>query len=242
VAGLLAQTGRTLRQAEFAALRELAECSRSETAALLLSADRFVRTEAPVSAHDRAALLDRFGLFGVRLAIALIRGGLHDAAALADDLIRRSGLHEVRRVLAVQFTERSDVLKARSALLAVDRVLREFPRHGIERIVADVERILAGAHEFQELRQLGALRAPGLSMPQDARLEAERLLGGLGTGVDDRLELPAAPAPDEVRAAALDALSRWRQRAENPLTDRATAALCSVVIRSCEGILADLRP
>jgi len=72
-------------------------------------------------------------------------------------------------------------------------------------------------------------------------MEAERLLGGLGTGVDARLDLPAAPAPDEVRAAALDAVTRWRQRAENPLTDRATVAACSVVIRSCEGILASVR-
>jgi Dynamin family len=242
VAGLLAQTGRTLRQAEFVALQELAGCSRSETAALLLSADRFVRADAPVpvAAHDRALLLERFGLFGVRLAIALIRGGLHDAAALAADLVRRSGLNDVRRLIAVQFTERSDVLKARSALLAVDRVLREFPRPGIEPIVTAVERILAGAHEFQELRLLGALRAPGLTLPPDARLEAERLLGGLGTGVDARLDLPAAPAPEEVRAAALDALTRWRQRAENPLSDRATAATCAVVIRSCEGILASV--
>jgi hypothetical protein len=240
VAGLLAQTGRTLRQGEFVALQELAECSRSETSALLLSADRFVRAEAsvPVAARDRAALLERFGLFGIRLAIALIRGGLRDAAALAADLVRRSGLDEVRRVIAVQFTERSDVLKARSALLAVDRVLRESPRRGTEQIVTAVERILAGAHEFQELRLLGALRAPGLTLPRDARLEAERLLGGLGTGVDARLDLPAAPAPDEIRTAALDALTRWRQRAENPLSDRATAAVCAVVIRSCEGILA----
>jgi Dynamin family len=240
VAGLLAQTGRTLRQAEFVALQELAACSRSETSALLLSADRFVRAEAsvPVAPHERAALLERFGLFGVRLGIALIRGGLRDAAALAADLVRRSGLDEVRRVIAVQFTERSDILKARSALLAVDRVLRESPRPGTEQIVTSVEQILAGAHEFQELRLLGALRAPGLTLPRDARLEAERLLGGLGTGVDARLDLPAAPAPEEIRAAALDALTRWRQRAENPLSDRATAAACAVVIRSCEGILA----
>jgi hypothetical protein len=240
VAGLLAQTGRTLRQAEFAALQDLAACSRSETTALLLSADRFVRAEAdvPVAPHDRAELLDRFGMFGVRLAIALIRGGLNDASALASDLVRRSGLEEVRRVLSVQFTERSDVLKARSALLAVDRVLRETPRPGTEPIVTAVERILAGAHEFQELRLLGALRAPGLTLPRDARVEAERLLGGAGTGVDARLDLPAAPAPDEVRAAALDALRRWRERAENPLSDRATSAASAVVIRSVEGILA----
>ncbi len=240
VAGLLAQTGRTLRQAEFVALQALAACPRSETSALLLSADRFVRAEAtvPLAPHERGALLERFGLFGVRLAIALIRGGLQDAAALAADLVRRSGLEDVRRVLTVQFTERSDVLKARSALLAVDRVLLEAPRAGTEQLVTAVERILAGAHEFQELRVLGALRAPGLTLPREVRLEAERLLGGMGTGVDARLDLPAAPAPDEVRTAALDALIRWRQRAENPLSDRATAGICAVVIRSCEGILA----
>jgi hypothetical protein len=70
VAGLLAQTGRTLRQAEFAALTELSTLERDDMDTLLLSADRFVKsdTTANLSTEARGALLERFGLFGVRLS------------------------------------------------------------------------------------------------------------------------------------------------------------------------------
>ena len=133
-----------------------------------------------VEPEDRERLLDRLGVFGVRLSITMIRAGLRDATALSDDLVKRSGLGELRRLIAVQFTERRDLLKARSALLAVDRVIREQPRPGTAAVGQAVERILAGAHEFRELRLLGALRAPGLDLEPDAAADAERLLGGQG--------------------------------------------------------------
>ena len=46
VAGLLAQTGRTMRQHEFAALTTLAGLSRAELDGMLLSVDRFARVES----------------------------------------------------------------------------------------------------------------------------------------------------------------------------------------------------
>ena len=243
VVGLLAQTGRTLRQAEFDVLRTLADYPRDVTESLLLSVDRFVRSDAPVTvdAEVRELLLDRFGVFGVRLSITMIRAGLRDATTLAADLVKRSGLDELRRLLAVQFTERKDLLKARSALLALDRVLRSEPLPGTQLLADEVERILAGAHEFKELRLLTALRAPGVDLSPDAATEAERLLGGFGTAAEVRVGLERGASPIDVQQAATDALRRWRERAESPLTDRTTASACRVVSRSCEGVLAGVR-
>ena len=240
VVGLLAQTGRTLRQAEFEALESLADYPRDVTDSLLLSVDRFVRSEASVTvdAQVRERLLDRFGVFGVRLSITMIRAGLRDATTLAADLVKRSGLDELRRLLAVQFTERRDLLKARSALLALDRILREQPLPGAEALGDEVERIFAGAHEFKELRLLSALRAPGVDLTAAAATEAERLLGGLGTSAEVRVGLERGASSAHVRKAAADALQRWRERAESPITDRTTAAACRIVTRSCEGGLA----
>ncbi|MGI9002228.1 MAG: dynamin family protein [Pseudonocardia sp.] len=242
VAGLIAQTGRTLRQAEFAALSELARIPKPDFERMLLSVDRFCRPEAVIEAspEQREKLLDRLGLFGVRLSAALIRGGATEPTALANGLVRQSGLDELRRVLAVQFTERRDLLKSRSALLAIGRVLSEQPRSGTEQIAGEVERILAGAHEFRELRLLAAFRATGLTLPPDAVAEAERLLGGMGAGPVERLGLAAEPTDQEQRAAAIDALRRWRARAESPMTDRVTRDACQVVTRTCEGLLARL--
>ncbi len=241
VAGLLAQTGRTLRQAEFDALAELAAAPRDELDALLLSADRFLRSGSGVaevvSPDVRHGLLDRFGLFGIRLATMLIRQEAASPSALADELVRRSGLDQLRDVLHTQFTERRDLLKARSALLALDSVLSSDPRTDLDPLIGEVERILAGAHEFAELRLLSALRSGAVALPQDALDEAERLLGGCGAAPEVRLDLPAA-GPDELRAAALDALTRWQRRAESPLSGRAAVDACRVVTRSCEGLLA----
>ncbi|MGH3795654.1 MAG: dynamin family protein [Pseudonocardiaceae bacterium] len=242
VAGLLAQTARTLRQAEFIALSELAEASRSELDALLISADQFSRPEAhpTVPAETRAALLERFGLFGLRLATTLIRQGHRDPTKLAEELVRRSGLDELREVLATQFTERRDVLKARSALLLIDRTLREQPRPEARQLAGEVERIFAGAHEFRELRLLAGLRAPDVRLPPDAHADAERLLGGRGIATPNRLGLEADAGPAELRAAVIAALERWQRRAESPLSDRSASDLARAVVRSCEGMLARL--
>jgi hypothetical protein len=139
VAGLLAETARTLRGVEFTALRALARCERAELDEQLLTADRFVAagrgssaTSSATGSADaaglpegtRLALLDRFGLFGVRLATSLLRRGIDDSGALAAELARRSGLDELRGVLGERFLARREVFQARAALLAVDRIVR----------------------------------------------------------------------------------------------------------------------
>jgi hypothetical protein len=242
VAGLLAVTGRTMRQDEFAALTKLAALPPEQLDALLLTVDRFVTsddgTELPTA--TRAKLLERFGMFGLRLSTTLIRQGVADSSALAAELVQRSGLVELREVLASQFSQRRDVLKARSALIALDLVLRREPRPTAAPLVVDVERILAGAHEFAELRLLSDLRGRVLRPPKDQAGEAERLIGGDGNAPNQRLGLPPDAARDELRAAALDRLTVWRRRAESPLASRAMANAARVVVRSCEGILAGL--
>jgi hypothetical protein len=242
VAGLLAQTARTMRQAEFSALGVLAQASRSELDSLLLSADRFVAAEAhpTLPAQTRSALVERFGLYGLRLATTLIRQGHREPGALAEELVRRSGLDELRTVLATQFTERRDVLKARSALLLVERILREEPRPDTHELAGEVERIMAGAHEFRELRLLAELRAPDVALPPDARSDAERLLGGHGAATPNRLGLEPDADPAALREAVTAALARWQRRAQSPLSDRAATDRARVVVRSCEGMLARL--
>ena len=244
VAGLIAETGRTLRQSEFTALTTLAGLDRARTEAMLLSVDRFVRADLPAgpSSEIRREMLDRFGLFGIRLALVLIRAGVVDATVLAGELVDRSGLRQLRELLVNQFAERRTVLKARSALLALQRTLTERPRRSAQGVSESVQRILAGAHEFRELALLRELRLPDAVLPADAATEAEQLLGGAGTSARRRFGLPDGTPDDEVRIVVREAIRRWRARAHSPLTDRTTADACQVVVRSCEGVLADLSP
>jgi hypothetical protein len=127
VAGLLGAAGATIREDEFRLLATIAGAAIADVLDLLLTADRFVSaaTPIPVAEPARRQLLNRLGLFGVRLAVQLIReGAVRSAEDLARELTARSGLDRLREILAAQFLGRSRVLKARSALAALDVVLR----------------------------------------------------------------------------------------------------------------------
>jgi hypothetical protein len=247
VAGLLAETARTLRGSEFAAVRDLAAGAREDVEDVLLSADRFLEAPERLVAGDhrtRRALLDRFGVHGLRLATTLVRRGATDSAGLAAELVRRSGLEELRAVVGTQLIAHGDVFRARAALGALSRVLRAVPapraggEAGAGELAGAVERVLTGAHEFVEQDALVALHTAGLGGRGDAE-EARRLLGGDGPGVTARLGVPAdAPAAD-VRGVALDALARWRRAGEDPRAERARTDVARVVVRSVEGILAE---
>jgi hypothetical protein len=248
VAGLLAATGRTLRQAEFDTLAALAVAPRADMDDVLLSSHRFLRSDrvpalTAVPAARRAELLDRFGLFGLRLSMMYIRQGRDSSPALAKELVRCSGLNELHEVLNVQFTQRRDLLKARSGLLALDRVLAAdtaVDPAAVARLAVEAERIASGAHEFVELRLLSALRCGEVVLPAEVTERAERLLGGQGVSAAQRLAL-AKDAPEAVvRAAALDELDRWRREAEDPFAARAAVHAYRAVVRTCEGLVAVL--
>lgn len=244
VAGLLAETAATLTETEVAHLRKLAQLPVREAEALLLSADRFVNTAPQVglTSLEREGLLARFGIFGIRLATTLLRREVVTTATeLARELTERSGVGQLREVLSTLFFERRDVLKSRSALFALDTLTRTWPIPGSEKVAAEVEEIISSAHPFRELRVLSAIRAGWVTGKPDVLAELERLLGGAGTSVAARLQVPPDAGPREVGTAASKALARWQRRAENPLTAHQLAVAARVAIRTCEGILVDLQ-
>ncbi|MGY1686142.1 dynamin family protein [Geodermatophilus sp. SYSU D00867] len=242
VAGRLALAGRTLRHGDLVALRSLAAADPAAVTGMLLTADRFSRPETPVpmSAEVRAGLLDRLGLFGVRLSVALVRAGIGDADALAAELLRRSGLVELQRLLHVHFTARGGPVRAAAALRLVESLLEEHPVDGAEAVRAEVERIRLAGDDLAELALLARTRAPGGPLPAALAAEGERLLGATDTTPAARLGLPADTPPAALRTAALQALRRWREAAADPLADRAAADAADVVVRSVEGVLAAL--
>jgi hypothetical protein len=242
VAGLLALAGRMLRHGDFVALRSVARAPQADAEKMLLTADRFVREEAPVPVAQgvRASLLDRLGMFGLRLSVALIRAGVDDAQSLADELVRRSGLAELQRLIAVHFTRRGAQLKIGTALRAVEALLRDVPVPAGAQLWGELERLQLASHDLEELSLLTRSRGSEAELPTALRAEGERLLGADGPGAAARLGLPEDSSPDDLRAAALRALERWRDQAADPLARRATRDAVAVVVHSCEAILAEL--
>jgi len=243
VAGLLAETAVTLTEEEVGQLRRIADLAPREAEELLLSADRFVQTrpELGLTALERESLLARFGVFGVRLTSTMLRRSAASTATdLARELAERSGLNQLQDLLTSLFFERRDVLKCRSALLAVADVVRVWARPGSEVLAGEVEAVVSSAHPFNELRVLSGLRAGWVSGKDEVVADLERVIGGAGAAPHQRLRLPPDAGRVDLTTAASDALARWQRRAENPLTNYELSVAARVAVRSCEGMLADL--
>ncbi|MBL8776955.1 MAG: protein kinase [Acidimicrobiales bacterium] len=243
VAGLLAQSGATLREAEYQALAAIAALPPERLGLLLASADRFVADdpEVPLTQVERADLVRRLGLFGVGLAVQLIAAGeAPDSDTLSTALVERSGVEDLRRVLMTQFAARRELLKARAALLVLQAVLRDDPIAASPDLAFALERVQAGAHEFTELRLFNAFRSGAITFRPEEEDEVDRLLGALGTSPAARLGLAEDASTDALRTALFETIARWRQRAESPMTSRDVAEAAAVLVRSCEGMLATM--
>jgi energy-coupling factor transporter ATP-binding protein EcfA2 len=248
VAGLLALGAAQITESDFQALRGLAEADDGLAEDLLLSTDRFTAEDhdvddaVPVPAvDDRRRLLDRLGLFGVRLSRALLR---ERAAAtsqeLAHELRRRSGIDELRTLLATQFAARSHILKARVGLAVLDRLTRRFPLDDGDALAAELERVEADAHELAEVRLLVAVRTGGVEFHDDEVAEVERLVERAGLSLVERLGLDAETPDEEISHAVQTRVEHWRRRAAHPLAPRATVDAAGIVMRSYEGMLLEL--
>ena len=242
VAGLLAEGARTLRESEFIAFRELAGLERGERESLLVSADRFTRESAAtgLSVSVREQLIARFGIFGVRLATAIIRGGARSSSELADAMVQQSGLIGLQEFVQTQFRPRAETLKARGVVLQLQALLRRSPRPGADSIRAGIERFTVSAHMLRELALLAQARSQGLPLDQSDAGDAARILGATGVKASARLGL-AADATEAEMAGRLHAeVDRWRALAASPLIERDALEVCQSVLRSLAGLASEL--
>ena len=166
-------------------------------------------------------------------------------------MISRSGMRALQTAPLSQFADRRDTLKARSGLLAIEAAVRALPEVAPPGLAADLERISASAHQLNELRLINLIRANAVTAKPADIIEMERILGTSGTGVADRLSLPAGPdgpagpagpaGPDAARViqAAQATLIKWQRKAESPLSTQDATVAARIVVRTCEGILAD---
>ena len=248
VSGLLGQAGTTLREEEYRALSRIAALPEAVMADLLLTADRLIADQgrsptADLTPLERRHLIDRLGLFGVRFSVMLIRtGAVRSATELAIRLAGSSGLDELRDVLLHQFSERSQLLRARSALASVRAVIRRGGCREPDLLDVTAEEIASSAHEFREIRLLNDLRSGVLTVQPQRWDEMERLLGGSGHSSAARLGLRENATEADLHTTALQVLDSWQVVANSPLSGRPVQLAARVVIRTVEGILAGLTP
>ncbi len=240
VAGLLAQGARTFRHAEFQAFQELAGTETSVLDDALVSVDRFVSEAIPVavSGAERAGLLDRFGFYGCRRAIAHLRTVPDQGpSGLAEELLAASGLPTLRAAVAERFGRRAELLRARNGLRAAMRAAAVLGDHDL---AVAVERVGANTHELAEATLLEALRRGELGFDEAAAASATRLLGDQGDRLAARAGVDEGADAGTLRAALVDEHARWQRRGAHPLASHTEAAAAAVLVRTCEGLLAAL--
>lgn len=242
LAGLMGMGATTLRQADFAVLRELAGMSPEDTNRLLVSAELFItaKGDSLPPERTRVELVDRFGMYGIRIAIAVIRGGINDASDLAAEMLRRSGLDELRRVIDVHFRQRQSELKAHSIVHALHRLLRQKPVPGSEELLVRADEHMSRTHTFTEMQLLGRIAGRQVKLGSALVNELERLIGGHGADTASRLGFDEPQDAETMLASAVEHLQRWRGLLDNPLLDRPTLQACRVAERSCENIIVAL--
>ncbi len=242
MAGLLAETGLTLREDEVASLRILASTDDQLLSTMLLSADYFCEiSSSDLTVEIRRELLGRLGMFGVRLAMQEMRSGrASTAATLGPILVEQSGLVELRRLISRHFGPRARVLQARTAMSSLRTICRTVrgtdPALSAE-IERELERIEVTTIEFAQVRGAHLVSTGAVQVTPEERSELDRITSGkAGAAV---LGLPAGATTDDVRAAAIAGISRWRTKAGDPLADPTMIEVCDVAIRTLERTYAD---
>jgi hypothetical protein len=243
MAGLLAETGLTLREDEAGALRALAATPPEDLELMLLSAEQFCDLHrSDLTVEVRRGLLDRLGMYGVRVAMEQIRGGATTAATLGPELVARSGLNELNRVIAEHFLPRARVLQARSALVAIRSLahrLRAVDASTAEYLDREAERIEAGVVDFARIRAAHLVASGSARVFDSEREELDRLF--LGTTAPSVLGVSGGTPPSELAGAALQVIGRWRERASDPLADPARVEVCETAARTGEAIYGSLQ-
>ncbi len=236
VAGLLAETGLTLREDEYQQLAALAAMPADERQRLLLSVDDFCDVElSPLTAEIRRDLLERLGLFGVRHALsAIAAGGIASSGDLSRALVEASGVTGLQRIVAETFVPRARLLKARTALVALRGVSAELAATGHAEaapFAAAVDRTDASALEFSLLQAAHLVLSGAVRLGEAERHDVERALAE----ADLFTAFGLGDVPAEQRdATVLAGLARWREKANDPLASPLVAAVADTMSRVFE--------
>ena len=146
-------------------------------------------------------------------------------------------------MLDEQLAPLADVLKARSAIIALRKLADEAAGAepvGARELATVIEQVETGAHELVELRLLHLVFTGQVDLTVEEREEVARLVRG-----GDRPERLGVPIDADVatqKRVALERLEAWRTRAAHPLTPRSAADAYAIIAESYERLYADPHP
>ena len=244
VVGLFAETAEAavLTEAAAAALRGLAGLDATRRELLLLSADRFTRSECPVPAESRARLLRILDLHGVTVCLDAVDAGCDDAAVLVERLRDLSGFARLRALLTDTFARRADALKAAAAATALERLTYDGARREpasaavLAGLRDDLERLRLdpAMHRLGEIAALQEVAAGRVHFGGALEDELRRLVTAEASW--ERLGLDGPVPAGDLARAALAGAARWRAVTNDPALTPEAVRVAAAGLRSFEAI------
>jgi GTPase SAR1 family protein len=241
VAGLLAEGAQSLRDDDFATLTQLAGLTKFDH--LIRNVDRFTREnpEISVPATQRQQLLKRLGSYGVALAVALIRAGSASREDLIAELLRRSGIPELRDLIVSHFGNRAFLIKLGTSLRQIEAACfhEQLALLGdelelVEQIAGKFEELEVNQHAFSELRCLRSHYEGRLEFSDSEVRQLLELTGEYGTSVGERLGLGEHAGFAEMQRVSDERLNYWQRKANDfTLANRETIEAINVLAQSC---------
>ncbi|MDD7969185.1 ATP-binding protein [Actinomycetospora lemnae] len=126
---------------------------------------------------------------------------------------------------------RADVLRARTAVEALEQLLWDVPRDPrTDRLRHRLEGLRAGTHALAEIELLA--RPPRLAPADQDR--AERLWGADGDAPHRRLGLPPTADPAALREAVAAERRHWQLRLADPASTRGRRIAAEAALRTCD--------
>jgi hypothetical protein len=247
VCGKIGLGAQTLTGHEVETLRSLASVSDDALREALETTRRFTDgdlREVDISAEDRRAILDRLDQYGVLVACRILRDIGGDDMELERELLRSSGVGQLRNLVIAHFGRRALLIKLMTALRRVRRATfqqrrqaNEPDRPMIDEIAGKFEALEEGEHGFAELGVLRQFYAGNLRFEGDDASELLRVVGEFGATLEERLGLERGAPLAAVIERAEQRAGRWRTRSNDFGLDRKSLRAARVLARSYDRIL-----
>lgn len=246
--GLLAFGAQTLTHDEWKILTQLAQSVPEDRMhRLIANVQRFCDREysdVPISPSQRQELFNRLGQYGIWLAYTLIRSGVNNQAQLTDELLKRSGIPQLRDLILSHFGHRSYLIKLSKVLqeikVASFRYQQNLPvrQQQIVKSVAGLfEELEAQEHGFSELRVLRNYYDKKLDFDENEITQMLEVTGEGGTSCSERLGLGKLATIEQMLSVAKARMHYWQERASDYLTSDTTSTnAAGVLTRSYERI------
>jgi GTPase SAR1 family protein len=247
VYGLLAFGAQTMDDKEYQSLLQLTALSEEQLLKILKNGTKFTTKEdpeLPVPPGERKKLWNRLGQYGIWLAYQFIRQGITNPKDLAAELMKHSGVSELRDLVVSHFGNRAFLIKLSSSIKQLQaKCFQEKQRlqgpelEAVLEIAGRMEALEAQEHSYKEFVVLRSYYEKKLDFnPQEVQHLLE-VTGEYGISLAKRLGLDERANVEEMMPVVEARKHYWRLKANDQFSSNSdTNTAANVIAQSYERI------